>query len=193
MANLNYIEKNVVTLVGEAYFVKANTTYDDFEGNKKYVAPVYFPNKADEDTMKAMFDKYLADVKALPENEGKKWRSLEDPRVGYAYNEKAGKTLFTFKTNAFRMIDGVETQNTLPIFDIYGKPYPKTTAIGNGSKIQVRFDPAWYYKSKDGNGLSMLMTGIMVHELVEFGGGNSAAGFEFKAPTMPPADEHIPF
>jgi hypothetical protein len=165
--------------VGEAFFGKVNTTYDDFEGNKKYVMNVWYPNKTDEDTMTAMFDKYLKDVKALPENEGKKWRSLEDPRVGYRIDEKSGKKLFTFKTNAFRTVDGVETQNTLPVFDIYGKPYPKTTAIGNGSKIQVRFDPAWYYKSKDGNGLSMLMTGIMVHELVEFGGGNNA-GFEFK-------------
>jgi hypothetical protein len=180
MANVIYLEKKMVTPIGEAMYPKINTTYDSFEEQRKYTISLFFP-EADEIAMKAMFDKWLADAKELPDNKGKKWRSLDDPRIGYAFNEKLGKTLFTFKTNAFRMVDGVETQNTVALLDVYGRPYPKTTSLGNGSKVQVQYDAAWYYKSKDGNGLSMFLSAIMVHELVEYN-GNSSSAFEFKKP-----------
>jgi hypothetical protein len=192
MANVNYIEHKVISPVMTAYFFKVNTVYDELEGNRRYVAQGYFENKADEDAMKAKLDKYIADAKALPENKGKKWRSADDPRIGYVFNEKLGKTLFTFRTNAFRKTDDGETQTYVAVFDTYGRPYPRTTAIGNGSKVQVRFDPAWYYKSKDGNGLSMFLTGICVRELMEFG-DNSGDGFEFeKLHASPDIDDPFP-
>jgi len=178
MAFVNYIEKNVVTPIGEAMWAKVNTVVDYFEEQRKYVMNVVF-NESDEKTMKAMFDKYLADAKSLPENDGKKWRSLDDPQICYKFDEKSGKIVFTFKTNAFWTKDGVETQTSVPIIDQYGKPFPKTTSIGNGSKVQVRFDPCWRHKSKDSNGLSMIMTMIMVHELVEYN-GISTKGFDIK-------------
>lgn len=175
MANVNYIKKIVVTPMGEAMWARVNTVFDAFEGTKKYVMNMVF-NESDEAMMKAMFDKWLEDAKALPENEGKKWRSMEDPRICYKLDEESGKTVFTFKTNAFRT-DG--TQSYVPVFDKFGKPMGNNVAIGNGSKIKVRFDASWSHKNKDSNNLSMWLTGITVYDLVEFGGGNTA-GFEFE-------------
>ena len=185
MAVKYFNEKNVVTPVGEALYCKVNTVYDDYKGNKKYVANVVF-NEKDTKAMKAKFQKYLETAKGLPENEGKKWRNDED-RLGYREDEKTGKTLFTFKTKAFRDgEDGTEIQNYVPMFDEYGKPYGNDIALGNGSKIQVSFDPSYYYESKDGNGLSMMLKGILVHDLVEYGGGGSAnaLGFNVKQPDL---------
>lgn len=173
MANVNYIGRNIITPVGEAMWAKVNTVFDPFEDKPRYVMNMVF-NEKDEATMKAMFDKWLADAKALPENEGKKWRSLEDPRICYKYDEKLKKLVFTFKTSAFKG----DERTYVTIWDKYGKPLGNNVAIGNGSKIQVRFDPSWSYKNKDNNNLSMWLTGIKVYDLVEYNGGNTT-GFEF--------------
>jgi len=195
MANgeLTYIEKMVVTPVGDALWAKVNTVIDEYDNGHKYVMNMTFPEQADEDMMKAKFDKYLADAKALPENKGKKWRPLDDAQICYKVDEKTGKTYFTFKTNALRKIDGKDVQTYVSVWDGFKNRIANDVAIGNGSKIQVRFSPAWRYKNKDGNGLSMFMTGIVVRDLIEFGGG-SAEGFDFDTP--PAADipeDEIPF
>lgn len=192
MANVNYIGKNIVTTEAEALYFKLGSNFDDFEGKKKYVANIVFTQKSDEDKMKAMFDQWLDEAKNHPDNKGKKWRSSDDQWIGYKFNEKLGKTVFTFKTLAFRMVDGVETQITLPVFDKYGKPISDPTTIGNGSKVQIRFDASWYHKSASSNGLSMFLTGIVVKEHKEY--NSDAQGFSFEEFQIPAVNsEEIPF
>lgn len=193
MANINIISNNEVTPTGSAMWCKVNTTFDDYEGKRKYTTKVEFEGK-DEATMIAKVDEWYKEIQALPENQGKKWRS--EPRIGYAVDEKSGKTQFTFSTVAFQTDKaGVESQKSIPVFSKFGELLSKT-AIGNGSKIQVCFDAAWYHKSKDTNGILLFLKQILVKDLVEFGGSSATPAFtfeKFEMPSIDVSDDSIPF
>ena len=71
--NVSLSDKPMISLPGRAQWVKVNTRYDEFEGKRKYKVTLKYPNKEDEAKMKAICDKLLAEAKANPKFEGKKW------------------------------------------------------------------------------------------------------------------------
>ena len=198
------MEKNFVSPVGRVVFCRVNTAIDTPEGSDKeyYNITVVFDDSAVERKMKAQIDKWLADGKKSPEFDGKKWRSGDDLHINYYTVNKGsneGKIAFRFRTSPYILdFDTKESKRKyIPIWDKYGKKIGNDVAIGNGSEVQVRCDPTVYWNSGDGNGLNMYLSGIVVKNLIEFGGSNEApTGFTFDAPPdasdIMAADEDVP-
>ncbi len=197
--NVSLSDKPMISLPGRAQWVKVNTRYDEFEGKRKYKVTLKYPNKEDEAKMKAICDKLLAEAKANPKFEGKKWSG--DCTTGYKEDEN-GDLLFTFQTNAF-FIDrktGEERQKYIQVGDSHTKKMlGNNVAIGDGSIVRVMFTPGAYWSSARANGINLYMTMIAVDNLVEYKAKAdfSAFGFEIEDEESPMdafdgSDEEIP-
>lgn len=187
MANATFIK--MVTPVGKALFSKVNSTFDEYKGKRKYMISLEL-DPASEKKLMADITAIYEDAQKSPEYKGKEWRAR--PRLGWKTNKETKKTVFTFWTYAF---DKDEKQKTVSVFTKFGQAI-NDKVIGNGSDIQVSFTPAVYYESEDGNGVSLYLNQILVHNLIEFG-GSGGSDFEFEAFELPDESvvntEEIPF
>lgn len=193
--NKKLSEKNLVTPMGTAKWVKVNTRYDEYEGKRKYMLDVFFEDKAVEAQMKKVCDDFLTQAKASKEFEGKKWRPGND-RCGYTEQDD-GTLLFHFWTHAFYTDKqtGEEKQKFIPCYDVKAnKPMDNTVAIGDGSKVRVLYAPAGYWGSKDANGVSLYLVKLAVDDLVVYGGSNdfSEFGITNDAESFLGDDEEVP-
>ncbi len=180
------IAKNFVTKPGKALWCKVNNTFDSQKLDNGTVrefsvANVQF-NEQDMADMKAQIKAWFEEAKNSPEFEGKKWLGTDDSMCIFEDEAHGKGEYIRSRTNAFYINKdtGEKERHWIPVFDKYGRPLGHDVAIGNGSEIQLRFDVSAYWASKTVNGVNLYLTGVVVKDLVEFG-GDDATGFTFEA------------
>ena len=172
MAN---VEK--ATKLGTAMYAKTGNNIDIYvvNGKEKRTRQVYFifDDIKDETEFKAEIQAKFDAFKVTAEAEGKEFDERFPAALGYEV--KNGKTQFKFWTYSEYAAtkDKPATPKTLPVFVVGKGPLADDKSIGNGSKIQVAYEMSPYWTSKKGFGVSLNVTQILVHELIEF--GNRAA------------------
>ena len=180
------IAKNFVTPVGKALWCKINSSFDSQHLDNGTVRDFTVANiqfdEATMDKMKSQIRAWFEEAKNSPEFEGKKWLGTDDSMCIFEDEAHGKGEYIRSRTNAFytNRETGEKERHWISVFDKYGRPLGHDVAIGNGSEIQLRFDVSAYWASKSVNGINLYLTGVVVKNLVEFG-GDDTTGFTFEA------------
>jgi hypothetical protein len=94
--------------------------------------------------------------------------------------DETGRVLVSFKMYATSQDPKTkEVKTRVPrFFDAKGKPLVKPPRIGGGSVLKLAYQISPYLNGKNA-GITLYLSAVQIIELVEFGGGGSAAAFGF--------------
>lgn len=166
-----------VTPKGKAFYPNLRTL-NIYEGEDLgYDCKLILPPE-EEEKLTEFLHKELAKAAASPEFAGKK---LDAPNsfIGIGTTQD-GETFFKFKTKStFKTKSGDVMNRVIPIFDVHGKPLPKSVDVGHGSIVKVCYSVCPFWKSSKVKGLTLILNAVQVIELVERGKADfSSYGFE---------------
>lgn len=153
------------------------------KGTPKYQIDVIFSQ--DNTEWAAWAKKVMEALRALPEQTNKTGEKLQKQtpikRELDENDQPTGRYYVTFKTSD-KFKPGV--------FDLFGKPVPETTLIGNGSKVRVSYVENTY--AAFGGGINFYLNAVQVVELVEYN-KQTAEAYGFPVEQAPLDDTSIPF